>query len=61
LFFCGVRWKSPGATVTDPDLVSYDGNGRPETVRYHLVNALLLSEVQNGIERSSNRKPRSKY
>ena len=29
-----------------PDLVAYDGNGRPETVRYHLVNALLLNEVQ---------------
>jgi hypothetical protein len=29
-----------------PDLVAYDRDGRPETVRYHLVNALLLSEVQ---------------
>ncbi|HEV8268742.1 MAG TPA: tail fiber domain-containing protein, partial [Thermoanaerobaculia bacterium] len=29
-----------------PDLVVYDRNGRPETVRYHLVNALLLNEVQ---------------
>jgi hypothetical protein len=29
-----------------PDLVAYDGNGRPETVRYHLVNALLLNELQ---------------
>jgi hypothetical protein len=29
-----------------PDLVVYDRDGRPETVRYHLVNALLLSEVQ---------------
>ena len=29
-----------------PDLVVYDSDGRPETVRYHLVNALLLSEVQ---------------
>jgi hypothetical protein len=29
-----------------PDLVVYDRDGRPETVRYHLVNALLLSELQ---------------
>jgi hypothetical protein len=29
-----------------PDLVVYDSDGRPETVRYDLVNALLLSEVQ---------------
>jgi hypothetical protein len=29
-----------------PDLVAYDREGRPETVRYHLVNALLLNEVQ---------------
>ncbi len=29
-----------------PDLVAYDRDGRPETVRYQLVNALVLSEVQ---------------
>ncbi|HSE65248.1 MAG TPA: tail fiber domain-containing protein [Thermoanaerobaculia bacterium] len=29
-----------------PDLVVYDREGLPETVRYHLVNALLLNEVQ---------------
>ncbi|HEX9304264.1 MAG TPA: tail fiber domain-containing protein [Thermoanaerobaculia bacterium] len=29
-----------------PDLVTYYRDGRPETVRYHLVNALLLNEVQ---------------
>jgi hypothetical protein len=29
-----------------PDLIVYDRDGRPETVRYHLVNALLLNEVQ---------------
>jgi len=29
-----------------PDLVAYDRDGRPETVRYQLVNALLLNEVQ---------------
>jgi hypothetical protein len=29
-----------------PDLVAYGRDGRPETVRYHLVNALLLNEVQ---------------
>jgi len=30
-----------------PDLVVYDRDGKPETVRYHLVNALLLNEVQS--------------
>jgi hypothetical protein len=29
-----------------PELVVDDPDGRPETVRYHLVNALLLNEVQ---------------
>jgi hypothetical protein len=29
-----------------PDLVDYDRDGQPESVRYHLVNALLLNEVQ---------------
>ncbi len=29
-----------------PDLVVSDRDGKPETVRYHLVNALLLNEVQ---------------
>jgi hypothetical protein len=29
-----------------PDLVVYDENGQPQTVRYHFVNALLLNEVQ---------------
>ncbi len=29
-----------------PDLVVYDRDGKPETVRYHLINALLLNEVQ---------------
>jgi hypothetical protein len=29
-----------------PDLVVYDRDGQPETVRYHLINALLLNEVQ---------------
>jgi hypothetical protein len=29
-----------------PDLVAYDSDGQPVTVRYHLVNALLLDEVQ---------------
>jgi hypothetical protein len=31
----------------DPELVVNDGGGRPFTVRYELVNALLLKEVQN--------------
>jgi hypothetical protein len=30
-----------------PELVVYDRDGRPESVRYHLINALLLNEVQN--------------
>jgi hypothetical protein len=30
----------------DPDLVAYDGEGRPQTVRYNFVNAMLLNEVQ---------------
>jgi hypothetical protein len=29
-----------------PDLVQYDKNGRPQTVYYHLINAMLLNEVQ---------------
>ena len=29
-----------------PELVVYDANGRPETVRYELVATLLLNEVQ---------------
>jgi hypothetical protein len=29
-----------------PGLVSYDGDGAPQSVRYHLVNAMLLNEVQ---------------
>jgi hypothetical protein len=28
------------------DLVEYSAGGRPDTVRYHLVNAMLLNEVQ---------------
>jgi len=29
-----------------PDLVTYDDEGRPQSVRYHFVNAMLLNEVQ---------------
>jgi hypothetical protein len=29
-----------------PDLVTHDHQGRPESVRYHFVNAMLLNEVQ---------------
>jgi hypothetical protein len=29
-----------------PDLVVFDENGQPQTVRYHFVNAMLLNEVQ---------------
>lgn len=29
-----------------PDLVVYDDDGKPQTVRYHFINAMLLNEVQ---------------
>jgi hypothetical protein len=29
-----------------PNLVVFDENGQPQTVRYHFVNAMLLNEVQ---------------
>jgi hypothetical protein len=29
-----------------PNLVQYDKNGKPQTVYYHLINAMLLNEVQ---------------
>jgi hypothetical protein len=29
-----------------PDLVVYDETGQPQAVRYHLINAMLLNEVQ---------------
>jgi hypothetical protein len=29
-----------------PDLVVFDEQGAPQTVRYHFVNAMLLNEVQ---------------
>jgi hypothetical protein len=29
-----------------PELVAYDEDGAPQTVRYHFVNAMLLNEVQ---------------
>jgi hypothetical protein len=29
-----------------PQLVVFDAEGRPETVRYHFVNAMLLDQVQ---------------
>ncbi|HEX4495168.1 MAG TPA: tail fiber domain-containing protein [Thermoanaerobaculia bacterium] len=29
-----------------PDLVQYDDKGQPFTVRYHMINAMLLNEVQ---------------
>src|SRR5260370_7152759 len=29
-----------------PDLVVFNQEGQPETVRYHFVNAMLLNEVQ---------------
>jgi hypothetical protein len=29
-----------------PDLVVFDAQGKPQTVRYHFVNAMLLNELQ---------------
>jgi hypothetical protein len=29
-----------------PELVVYDEQGRPENIRYHLLDALLLNEIQ---------------
>jgi hypothetical protein len=29
-----------------PELVIYDGEGKPLTVRYHLLSSLLLNELQ---------------
>ena len=29
-----------------PDLVGYGPDGEPQTVRYHLLNTMLLNEVQ---------------
>ncbi len=29
-----------------PELVVFDDEGRPETVKYHLLSSLLLNEVQ---------------
>jgi hypothetical protein len=33
-----------------PDLVVYDGEGRPETVKYHLLGTMLLNELQKQAE-----------
>jgi endosialidase-like protein len=30
----------------DPELVQFDGNGQAQTVRYHVINMMLLNEVQ---------------
>ena len=30
----------------DPELVQFDNNGQAQTVRYHVVNMMLLNEVQ---------------
>ena len=34
-----------------PELVVYDEEGKPETVQYHLLSALLLGELQRQDER----------
>jgi hypothetical protein len=33
-------------TQVSPELVVFDKDGVPQTVRYHFVNAMLLNEVQ---------------
>ena len=32
-----------------PDLVIYDEEGRPETVKYHLLSSMLLNELQEHV------------
>ena len=34
-----------------PELVAYDEEGRPEAVLYHLLDAMLLNEIQKQNER----------
>jgi hypothetical protein len=40
-----------------PQLVAYDEDGAPQTVRYHFVNAMLLNEVQK--QRRENEEQRT--
>jgi hypothetical protein len=44
------HWPNPAqwlvAEEVYPGLVQFDAEGRPATVRYHFVNAMLLNEVQ---------------
>jgi hypothetical protein len=35
-----------------PDLVVYDSEGKPETVKYHLLSTMLLNELQKEHERN---------
>ena len=34
-----------------PDLVVYDEEGKPFTVKYHLLSSMLLNELQKQVER----------
>ena len=36
-----------------PELVVYDNEGRPETVKYHLLSSMLLNELQKEHERNN--------
>ena len=36
----------PGCEEATPELVVYDEQGRPETVKYHLLGTMLLNELQ---------------
>ena len=38
-----------------PELVVYDEEGRPETVKYHLLSTMLLNELQKEHERNNER------
>ena len=38
-----------------PELVVYDEEGRPETVKYHLLGTMLLNELQKEHERNEAR------
>jgi hypothetical protein len=38
-----------------PELVVYDDQGRPETVKYHLLSTMLLNELQKERERNEVR------
>ena len=46
--FCQVTGYGGTTQVAQvmPELVAYDGQGQPETVKYHILSSLLLNELQ---------------